>query len=138
LIYVEDVARGILLASESPRAVGREYLLVNDEPVTQRQYLDAIAAELGVPGPRRQIPYRPALALGAIAEAAGLVTRRTAPPPLTRFGLQLLGGENRFDISRAREELGFTPQVAVADGVRRSVDWFRAWSAGAQPALVAS
>jgi len=125
MIYVEDVARGILLASESADAIGRAYLLVNDEPVTQLDYLKAIAAELGAPAPRRHVPYRLAVMLGAAAEAAGRLAHRTQPPPLMRYGLQLLGGENRFDITRARRELGFAPQVDLAEGIRRSVRWFR-------------
>jgi nucleoside-diphosphate-sugar epimerase len=42
-----------------------------------------------------------------------------------RYGVQMLGGENRFDISRARHELGFSPQINLAEGVRRSVAWYR-------------
>jgi 2-alkyl-3-oxoalkanoate reductase len=126
LIYVGDVARGILLASESPEAVGRCYLLVNDEPVTQREFLDAIAAELGAPPPTRRIPYELALALGAVAENLAWLARRREPPPLMRYGIQLLGGENRFVMARARGELGFEPEVDVAEGVRRSVEWYRA------------
>ena len=56
LVYVRDVAEGVLLASRVDGAEGRTYLLVNDEPVTQRQYLAAIAEQLGVPPPRRRIP----------------------------------------------------------------------------------
>ena len=41
------------------------------------------------------------------------------------YGVQLLGAENRFDISRARHELGFAPQVNLVDGVRRSIAWYR-------------
>jgi nucleoside-diphosphate-sugar epimerase len=29
------------------------------------------------------------------------------------------------DITRARRELGFDPQVGIADGIRRYVAWFR-------------
>ena len=47
------------------------------------------------------------------------------PPPVMRYGLQLLGGENRFSITRAREELGFHPLVDLAEGVRRTVAWYR-------------
>jgi nucleoside-diphosphate-sugar epimerase len=43
-----------------------------------------------------------------------------------RYGLQLLGGENRFDVTRARQELAFEPEVNVAEGVRLSVQWYRA------------
>jgi nucleoside-diphosphate-sugar epimerase len=42
-----------------------------------------------------------------------------------RYGLQLLGGENRFMISRARHELSFVPGVSLRDGVRRTVEWYR-------------
>jgi len=125
LIYVRDVARGILLAGDAQEAAGRSYLLVNDQSVTQRDFLGAIAAELGVAVPTRRIPYRLGLMLGALAEAGGRLPVEKEPPPVTRFGIRLLGGENRFDITRAREEIGFIPVVDVADGVRRSVEWFR-------------
>ncbi|MBZ5495953.1 MAG: NAD-dependent epimerase/dehydratase family protein [Acidobacteriia bacterium] len=125
LIYVTDVARGILLAGEAAEAVGRTYVLVNDEPVTQLQYVGAIATELGVPAPNRHFPRRLALILGAVAEGVGHISRRGQPPPLTRYGVQLLGGENRFVIQRARRELGFSPEVNLAQGVQWSVAWYR-------------
>ena len=126
LIHVRDVAQGIVLASEAAHAEGRAYLLVNDEPVTQREFLAAIAAELGVPAPTRQLPYQLALALGMASETLGHLARRQQPPPLMRYGLRLLGGENRFNIARARLDLGFQPTVDLADGVRLSVMWYRA------------
>jgi nucleoside-diphosphate-sugar epimerase len=55
-----------------------------------------------------------------------------------RYGIQLLGGENRFIISRARRELGFSPQVDLSEGVSRSVEWYRAASRAAEEAKVAS
>ena len=125
LIYVADVARGILLASETAQAIGRTYLLVNDEPVTQRDYFSAIARELGVRPPKWHIPYRLALAMGATAELVGHLTRSEKPPPLMRFGLKQMGGENRFVITRARQELGFSPQVNLAEGIREGIAWYR-------------
>ncbi|MDP9344751.1 MAG: NAD-dependent epimerase/dehydratase family protein [Actinomycetota bacterium] len=129
LIYVRDAAEGILLASEADRAAGRSYLLVNDEPVTQRDFVAAIAAELRVPTPTRRIPYRFGVMLSTLAETGGRLARRRQPPPVMRYGVQLLGGENRFIISRARRELMFAPQVDLAEGIRRSVEWYRASSA---------
>lgn len=125
LVYVTDVARGILLASEEDRAIGRAYLLVNDEPVTQRDYFNTIAAELGVRPPRWHVPYRVALALGATSELVGHLTHMKEPPPLMRFGLKQIAGENRFAISRARRELGFSPEANLAEGVRNGIAWYR-------------
>jgi nucleoside-diphosphate-sugar epimerase len=125
LIYVTDAARGILLAAEASQALGRTYLLVNDEAVTQRDYFDSIARELGVRPPKWHVPYGLALAMGATAELVGHVTRSEKPPPLMRFGLKQMGGENRFVINRARQELGFSPQVNLAQGVREGIAWYR-------------
>jgi 2-alkyl-3-oxoalkanoate reductase len=126
LIYARDAARGVLLASETGQATGKTYLLINDESVTQRDYVNAIAAELGARAPKRRIPYRVGLMLGAGAESLGHLSHREQAPPVMRYGMQLLGGENRFTITRARRELGFAPQVDLAEGVRRSVEWYRA------------
>lgn len=128
LVFVRDAAHGVLQAAESERAEGRVYLLVNDELVTQNDYLGAIAAELGVAPPTRRIPYRPGLMLAAGLERGARLARRQQPPPLMRFGLQVLGGENRFRVERARREIGFAPQVGLAEGARRSVEWYRATS----------
>src|SRR5262249_16754612 len=103
-------------------------------PVTQYNYLSAIASELGVPPPTRHIPYRPALLLGMTAELVGHLTRLKQPPPLTRYGLQLLGGENRFIIPRARADLGFVPKISLGEGVRQSVAWYRTWQIGRETA----
>jgi 2-alkyl-3-oxoalkanoate reductase len=134
LVYARDVADGMLLAAATPRAEGRTYLLVDDRPVTQRAYLDTIAAELGAPRPTRRVPYPFALTVGTVLEVAARLARREQPPPLMRFGVQVLGGENRFSIARARTELGFAPRVDMVEGVRRSVEWLR--TGDAERALV--
>ena len=50
-----------------------------------------------------------------------------------RYGLQLLGGENRFVISRARQELGFSPRTGFTEGVRNSVELVPRRLPGARP-----
>lgn len=125
LIHVEDAAAGTVLAADAGATDGRPYLLVNDEPVTQIGYLSQIALELGVPAPSRHVPYRLALALSMGAETAARLLRWDRPP-VTRFGVQLMGGESIFSIQRARSEIGFEPRVRLVDGIARGVAWYRA------------
>jgi nucleoside-diphosphate-sugar epimerase len=132
LAYVDDVAEGMLLAGQAWQAASRVYLLLNDEPVTQREFLAAIAAELGVAPPARRIPYRVGLIAGGVAETTWKLTGREQAPPVMRYGLRLLGGENRFSIGRARCELGFSPAIGYAEGVRRGIAWYREARAGAR------
>ena len=125
LVYVTDVAEGILLASSAQQAAGGVYTLVNDELVTQNEFIETIAKELQVPAPRIHVPYRLARLIGTSAEAAFKLAKIQQSPPLTRYGAQLLGGENRLSIQKARQELGWSPQVTMAEGVRRGIAWFR-------------
>lgn len=125
LIYVTDVAQGILRAAEAPGALGQAYLLVNDERVTQLAYLSLMAKAQGAPVPRRHIPYRLALLAGTTGETVGKTLRWQSPPPLMRYGLQMLGGENQFVITKARTQLGFRPTVPAEEGVRRGIEWLK-------------
>ena len=138
LIYVGDVAEGILAAAKTPEARGRAYLLVSGRPVTQLEYLSAIAAELGVAAPRIHVPYHAALALAASAEALGHLFGMGEPPPVMRFGIRQIGGENRFLGDRARIELGFSPRVSLVDGVRQGVAWYRGQAPRRTEAIVAA
>lgn len=126
LIYVSDVAQGILLASEAEQVTGKAYILVNDEPVTQCDYLNAIASALDRPPPARRIPYLMAIGIGRAAEMTCRTLGWQRPPPVTRFGVEVIGGENHFMINRARAELGFSPQIGLAEGVRSGIAWYRA------------
>jgi hypothetical protein len=66
---------------------------INDEPVTQCEFLGAIATELGAAPPARRAPYRAGLLAGVVAETAWKLAGREQAPPVTRYGLRLLGGE---------------------------------------------
>ena len=55
--FVTDIVAGIVLALDVEHAVGQAYNVTNDEPLTQREFLAAIAEELGVRAPSLHVPY---------------------------------------------------------------------------------
>src|SRR5205807_8376834 len=114
-----------LLALEHPRAVGQAYNITNDSPLTQREFADAIACEIGARPRRIHVPYRALYAAGCVAERAAMISRSERRPPVTRFGVAFLGTDNRCSIDKARRELGYEPAVALVDGVRLTAAWYR-------------
>ena len=48
--YVEDIARGIVLAVENPDAAGRVYNVAAEEALTEREWVRAIADIVGWTG----------------------------------------------------------------------------------------
>lgn len=50
--------------------------------------------------------------------------RKSAPPPVTTYGVTLLGGDQEFSIEKARHELGYEPEYDVIRGVFEGVSWY--------------
>ncbi|MGH9482995.1 MAG: dTDP-glucose 4,6-dehydratase, partial [Terriglobales bacterium] len=102
-IYVDDHCRGILAALERGEP-GAVYNLGGDDELDNRSLLHQILGLLGKPATLiRSVPDRP-------------------------------GHDFRYalDSSRARHELGWAPQVALAQGLPRTVAWYEenaAWLA---------
>ena len=125
-VYVTDVVQGLLLAADHAGAAGQAYNITNDQPLTQEEFLGAIAQELGVRAPRLHAPYHALYAAAFAAEQAarlgGLSARQ---PPVTRLGVKLFGTDNRHAIDKARRELGYSPRVSLREGVRLAAAWYR-------------
>ncbi len=124
LVYVTDVVQGLLLCAEKEQALGQAFNITNDQPLTQKQLLHAIAQELGVAPPRLHVPYRAAYSIAYAAERAVSFTG-AKHPFVTRHGVTLYGTDNRHSIDKARTELGYAPQVSIREGVRLACDWYK-------------
>jgi nucleoside-diphosphate-sugar epimerase len=125
LVYVTDAVQGILLALDHKRAVGHAYNITSDRPLSQRQLLTTIAREIGASPPRLRLPYRALYAAGYAAERVAALSPSRPRPPITRLGVAFFGLDNRYSFGRARRELGYSPQVPVADGVHLTAAWYR-------------
>ena len=125
-VYVTDVVQGLLLALDCDHAIGQAYNITNDHPLTQQQVLEAIASDIGVSPPTVHMPYRALYAGGGAAERLASLTSSQRQPIVTRLGVKLFGTDNRHAIDKARHELGYTPQVAIRDGIRLAAAWYKA------------
>ena len=82
-----------------------------------------IAADAGVPPPRLHLPVWPVWIAGAACEA--ICAPLGIEPPLYRRRVDFFTKSRAFDISRARAELGYAPSVTLADGIHRTMSWYR-------------
>jgi len=128
IVYVRDVALGMILAGNAnAKVVGRAYTLADDRRVTQGEYLNMMADFLGVPHLSRYYPYPALYSAGRTAELLwrAMGRRNAAPPPVTTYGVTLLGGNQEFSIDRARRELGYEPQYDYIRGLSEGVQWYQ-------------
>jgi dihydroflavonol-4-reductase len=123
LTYIDDLVEGFRLCGEVPAAAGRTYILAGGEVTTLDELIGIIADEAGVARPRLRLPVLPFWLAGAACEA--ICAPLKIEPPIYRRRVDFFTKSRAFDISRARAELGYDPQVTIRDGVRRTLDWYR-------------
>jgi nucleoside-diphosphate-sugar epimerase len=99
-LYVDDVVECLLQAASSPDAPGEVFNVGNDERLSLR----AIAE--------------------AVVEAAGSGSIESVPWPPDRDAIDI--GSYFGDSSRAKRMLGWSPRTPFAEGIARTIDFYRA------------
>lgn len=105
------------LERQPDRVGGRAFFIAQDEPVRCWEWIGQICEAAGVAPPRGRIPLPAAYAIGAALEAVYRVSRRDAEPPMTRFVALQLARDHYFDISAAKERLGYRVRVSMQQGL---------------------
>jgi dihydroflavonol-4-reductase len=114
-VHVEDVAAATRLALER----GDGAYIVDEAAMTVPQLFARLESVTGVPAPRRVLPFTLLRIGAAVAEPIShLLGKRAA---LSREYVRSLAKDHRFDATRARQELGWDPDMdrhLAADAAR--------------------
>lgn len=114
LVHVRDVATFLAGLLEDPRTIGGVYNLNDPNNPTWRAFLTLVAEQVGLPPPRRRLPYSLALGVAGSMELVAALTRRQ--PRLTRYAVRVVGRQYRYRTERA-QSVGFRPTVPLRLGI---------------------
>ena len=123
LTYIDDLVEGVRLCGETPAAANRTYILAGSEVTTLNELIRLIAAEAGVAPPALKLPVWPFWIAGAACEA--ICVPLGIEPPIYRRRVDFFTKSRAFDISRARAEIGYAPEVGLRDGIRNTLAWYK-------------
>lgn len=121
--YIDNVVLAHLLALEkchvaSPCA-GQAYFISNGEPKPIREIVNGLLDTADAPLVTRSIPFALAYSLGLLCEGLWHLLRLSGEPPMTRFLAEQLSTEHWYDCSAAERDLGYRPEISIADGLKR-------------------
>jgi len=122
--FVEDVARAFCLLPNNPISFGQIYNIAGPRKIRVKEYLKTIAETLHVSLPRVRVPIAVARLLSILFETASRITVRA--PFLSSSRVDFLTKDHGSDISKAKAQLGFKPQVDLREGMRRTIEWYYA------------
>ncbi|TWU36186.1 NAD-dependent epimerase/dehydratase family protein [Novipirellula artificiosorum] len=118
------------LQSAPQTAGGRAYFIAQDEPVSCWDWISQLCELAGVPCPDRRIRYASAYRIGACLEGLYRITGRTSEPPMTRFVAAQLAKDHYFDITAAKQRLGYRVRLSMDEGLKSLAKRFGEHSAG--------
>jgi nucleoside-diphosphate-sugar epimerase len=117
LVYVDDVVQAMVLAATRPLTPGTLVNLVDPATINQRDFIAMVQADRpGLKATYTPKPVLMTLALGV--EALGRMLKRGVP--LSRYRIASIRPLAWFDQTAARQLLGWTPQVGLQEGLRRT------------------
>jgi nucleoside-diphosphate-sugar epimerase len=122
-VYVDNLVDGVLLAAESPKAVGEIFTIADGTAVEIGDFFGHYARMLGKPRPRAlptPVARTIAMAGGRIEKALGRDTEMSAA------SVDYVAKRGGYSIEKARRVLGYEPTVGLEEGMRRCEEWLRA------------
>lgn len=132
--YVENVAAAHVQAADalSPGATlsGKAYFINEPEPVPLWSWINELLQRAGLPPVTKRISAAAARRIGIACEAVFDLLRLDREPPMTRFLAAQLSQSHSYRIDSAVQDFGYTPLVAVTDGMRRLEPELRRLAAG--------
>ncbi|MEI6207623.1 MAG: NAD-dependent epimerase/dehydratase family protein [Desulfuromonadales bacterium] len=128
-VYVDNAARAHLLAADrlvpGSCVAGKAYFISNNEPLPLWEIVNRILAAAGIPPVTRSIPPAVAYSAGYICEALWALLRLGGDPPMTRFVAHELASAHWFDISAARRDFDYHPEVSIEEGLILLKQWLQ-------------
>jgi nucleoside-diphosphate-sugar epimerase len=126
--YIENAAQAHIDAFDhlgiGATCAGKPYFISNGEPRSARETVNALLGAVGAPQVQGTIPFGIAYAAGAMLELAWRALPLKGEPPMTRFLAEQLATTHWYDISAARRDFGYAPQVSFDEGLRRlAAEW---------------
>jgi nucleoside-diphosphate-sugar epimerase len=122
MTFVEDLARGFILAGEKEESVGEIFTIGGEGYLTLGELVEKISNILNKPVPKTKIPVWPVWFGGLLCEIA--CKPFGISPPIYRRRVDFFVKDRAFDISKAKRILGYQPKVTLDDGLKITADWY--------------
>jgi dihydroflavonol-4-reductase len=124
LIYVEDLAEGLVRAAEAPAALGHVYFLAGPEVVSWARLGQLIATALGVAARPLRLPETVATAAGVVAD---LLARARGSPDIfsSQKVSEMLAPAWVCSADKARRDFGWRAATPLPDALARTARWYR-------------
>jgi nucleoside-diphosphate-sugar epimerase len=122
-LYIDNLVDAFMLCLPRGAGNGREYLIADEHYYPIQEIVEEVGRALKVPVRIPHYPVLPVLVLGHVVEK--LCKPFGLTPPIFPRRVDWYRQNRAFDITRAKRELGYAPQIPLDEGLRRTGEWYR-------------
>jgi len=121
--YIDNAALAHILAAEAletkNNCAGKAYFISNDEPITMKELINRILAAANLPAVTKTIPAKLAYTIGMMMEFVYKIFKLKEEPIMTRFIARQLSCAHWYDLTAAKNDLGYRTKVTIDEGMER-------------------
>ncbi len=126
-VYIDNAALAHLQAADhlavGSVVAGKAYFLSQGEPLPIWDVVNRILDAGGLPPVTRTLSPALAYTIGVILEKVYGLIKLKGEPRMTRFVARELSTSHWFDLSAARNDFGYQPEVTFDEGIERLREW---------------
>jgi 2-alkyl-3-oxoalkanoate reductase len=122
---VRNLAGAIFLALRSDQGVGEVFNITDGHLVSKRTFIGTAARLAGYPEPTGHVPRGVARLLAKASEGLYRLLGKSEAPLVSMARYKFLGLNLDFSIDKARQRLGYEPEVGFEAAMAETIDWFR-------------
>lgn len=123
MVYIDDLVQGLLLAAEHEDAVGEVFIIGGEENMTLDDLVTTIARITNRPETKVHLPAWPFQIAGSLCEK--ICIPLGIEPPIYRRRVDFFTKSRSFDISKAKDMIGYSPRYGLHDGLSRTAEWYK-------------
>lgn len=128
-IFIDNAADAHIQAADKleqdHRLSGRVYFISQDDPVPLWDMVNNILGAAGLFPVQRSMSRNTAWMIGAALEYVFRTFKLPGEPRMTRFLADELSTAHWFDISAAKKDLGYKPEISIKEGLSRLERWLQ-------------
>lgn len=123
LTAVLNVASAIDLALKADgAALNQDYNITNGEPIHLWEVIDRVFQELGIPAVQKSVPFFMAYLVAGLSEWKAKIFKTKQEPALIRYSVATLAMDMTFDISKAKDLLGYQPLQSTEEALKEFIE----------------
>ena len=122
-LYIDNLIDALMLAMEQEKGNGQAYLIADEEYLEIKELVRKVGLAMEIDVKIKHYPIAPLIIAGHFFEKVCKPLKIT--PPIFPRRVDWYRQNRAFKIDKAKQELGYQPQIGIDEGLKRTAEWYK-------------